>query len=406
MGNVPKIRFKGYTDEWGEYRLGDIAASFEYGLNVAAKEYDGTNKYLRITDINDSSRLFESSGVTSPDTDIAKAENYRLQKGDILFARTGASVGKTYIYKESDGKVYYAGFLIRVKICPEYSPNFVFQNTLTPRYKKYIQITSQRSGQPGVNAQEYANFTINIPEFAEQEKVAFLLTRLDSLIILYQRKCDTLEKAKRYFLQNLFPRKGERVPRIRFNGFSGEWELGKLSDLTFHYTKKNRRNLALRPYAITSESGFIPQEEAHEEFGYMKDTDQSAYNIVEPYSFGYNPARINIGSIGYYDGKEDIIVSSLYEIFKTTDDIDNTFLQYWFKTDEFQNDIRRLQEGSVRLYFYYDKLCECEMLVPSIREQSQIGHFLQMFDALLSLYQEKCTFLSELKKYLLRNMFV
>lgn len=116
--------------------MGELSSSFEYGLNVVAKEYDGENKYIRITDIDDDSREFKQEDITSPDIDLSSAENYRLSEGDILFARTGASVGKSYIYKASDGLVYYAGFLIRARIKPEYNSGFVFQNTLTGDYEK------------------------------------------------------------------------------------------------------------------------------------------------------------------------------------------------------------------------------------------------------------------------------
>ena len=166
----------------------DVASSFEYGLNAAAKEFDGTNKYLRITDIDDASRAFRNDDLTSPDTDLATADNYRLQKGDVLFARTGASVGKSYIYRESDGLVYFAGFLIRARIKPEYSAEFVFQNTLTSQYEKYILITSQRSGQPGVNAQEYGEYLILMPDYSEQEMIGDFLSQIDNLITLHQRE--------------------------------------------------------------------------------------------------------------------------------------------------------------------------------------------------------------------------
>ena len=103
------------ANDWEQRKLGEVAQSFEYGLNVAAKEYDGINKYLRITDIDDVSRKFDTDNLTSPDTELAAVENYRLVDGDILFARTGASVGKSYIYRVSDGLVYFAGFLLEQK---------------------------------------------------------------------------------------------------------------------------------------------------------------------------------------------------------------------------------------------------------------------------------------------------
>ena len=202
--SVPEIRFAGFTDAWEQRKLGEISESFEYGLNAAATEYDGKHKYIRITDIDDSTHLFIQDNLTSPDIDFSTADDYLLQAGDVLFARTGASVGKTYIYRSSDGDLYFAGFLIRAKIKRDYDADFVFQNTLTDNYDSYIRITSQRSGQPGVNAQEYANFALSVPCLAEQKKIGAYFTNLDNLITLHQRKLETLQKMKKSLLQKMF----------------------------------------------------------------------------------------------------------------------------------------------------------------------------------------------------------
>jgi hypothetical protein len=202
--NVPEIRFKGFTDAWEQRKLGELSSSFEYGLNAAAKEYDGENKYIRITDIDDDSREFKQEDITSPDTDLSSAENYRLSEGDILFARTGASVGKSYIYKVSDGLVYYAGFLIRARIMSEYNAEFVFQNTLTYEYEKFIKVTSMRSGQPGVNAQEYSKYQIMVPSKPEQDKISDCFRSLDNLITLHQRKLEKLKILKKACLEKMF----------------------------------------------------------------------------------------------------------------------------------------------------------------------------------------------------------
>ena len=180
--------------------MGEVCDSFEYGLNAAAKEFDGINKYIRITDIDDDSRVFLDSDLTSPDCDLCSAEKYKLQEGDIVFARTGASVGKTFIYKASDGLVYYAGFLIRAKINDNTYPDFVFYNTLTKEYERFIRITSQRSGQPGVNAQEYSSFEFSLPSYEEQKKIGEYFRNLDHLITLHQRKYDKLTN-QAFYLQ-------------------------------------------------------------------------------------------------------------------------------------------------------------------------------------------------------------
>ena len=201
---VPELRFAGFADDWEERKLGDLATSFEYGLNASAKSFDGTHKYIRITDIDDSSRKFNSQSLTSPDIDLSSADNYKLKNGDILFARTGASVGKSYIYADSDGLVYYAGFLIRARIKSGVDSNFVFQHTLTSSYKNFIRVTSQRSGQPGVNAKEYSTFEISVPSYEEQRKIGSFFKQLDDTITLHQRKLDLLKEQKKGFLQKMF----------------------------------------------------------------------------------------------------------------------------------------------------------------------------------------------------------
>lgn len=193
----PVIRFPEFSDAWEQRKLGELASSFEYGLNAAAKEYDGENKYIRITDIDDNTHEFLTDNLTSPDIELTGADNYKLTEGDILFARTGASVGKSYIYKNSDGLIYYAGFLIRARIKEGYDAEFVFQNTLTDRYNKYIAVTSQRSGQPGVNAQEYAEFEIKVPKKEEQTKIGTYFRNIDHLITLHQRELEETKKKKK-----------------------------------------------------------------------------------------------------------------------------------------------------------------------------------------------------------------
>lgn len=202
--NIPLLRFADFSDPWEQRKFEDLAESFNYGLNASAMEFDGENKYIRITDIDEYSHRFIQSGLTSPNTDLSNADDYLLKEGDILFARTGASVGKSYQYEPLDGKVYYAGFLIRARIKPEFNSSFIFQNTLTEKYNNFIKITSQRSGQPGVNAQEYANLSIMVPSRGEQVKLGNFFKQLDNAITLHQCKIEKLTEAKKVLLATMF----------------------------------------------------------------------------------------------------------------------------------------------------------------------------------------------------------
>lgn len=196
-----------------------------------------------------------------------------------------------------------------------------------------------------------------------------------------------------------------KKPELRFKGFSDDWEQRKFSDITFPAGEKNRDNLPYESYSITNEDGFVPQDEKFENGGTMRDADKRMYIIVSPHSFAYNPARINVGSIGYQNTSKSVIVSSLYEVFKTTNDVNDRFLWHWFKSSDFQKMILRLQEGGVRLYFYYDKLCMGSIAMPSLHEQSLIGQYFDNLDCLITLHQSKCDKLKIIKKLMLNNLF-
>ena len=140
---------------------------------------------------------------------------------------------------------------------------------------------------------------------------------------------------------------------------------------------------------MSNENGFVPQDEQFENGGTMSAADKSMYWIVEPGSFAYNPARINVGSIGYQSTSENVIVSSLYEVFKTDDSCDDRFLWHWFKSPLFSRQIEMYQEGGVRLYYFFDKLQKSEIWMPSVHEQRRIGAAFDRLDSLITLHQRK-----------------
>ena len=199
--------------------------------------------------------------------------------------------------------------------------------------------------------------------------------------------------------------KEKGIPQIRFSGFTDTWEQREFKNITFTSGIKNKENLPYESYSVTNESGFIPQNEQFENGGTMATADKTMYYIVTPSSFAYNPARINVGSIGYYNGSENVIVSSLYEVFQTTDEINDRFLWHWFKSEKFQKLIEQYQEGGVRLYFYYDKLCMGSISTPKVEEQRRIGAYFDDLDRLITLHQRKYDKLTKVKKAMLEKMF-
>ena len=196
------------------------------------------------------------------------------------------------------------------------------------------------------------------------------------------------------------------IPQLRFPGFEGDWEKKKFKDITFPAGKKNSQNLPYERYSISNEVGFYPQSDQFEDGGgYLKDIDCRQYIVVPPKSFAYNPARINVGSIGYQDLGKEVIVSSLYEVFQTKTDCDDSFLWQWFHTDIFHKMVVNVQEGGVRQYFYYEKLKDCVILLPSIAEQRRIAECLDTVDQMIIAQEQKVEALTEKKKGLMQELF-
>lgn len=219
--------------EWEVMRLEDLCHNEgDYGINAPATDFlDKLPTYLRITDIDDDGKFIiaNKASVNNPNSG-----SYHLKDGDIVFARTGATVGKTYLYNREDGDLVFAGFLIRFspnaqKIVPYYLKAY----TNTSTYWKWVKITSQRSGQPGINATEYCSLQIPVPPLAEQQKIAEVLGVWDEAIEKQARLIEKLALRKRALMQRLLSAK------LRLPGFSEPWKKVNYSDIL----KEVRRTL-------------------------------------------------------------------------------------------------------------------------------------------------------------------
>lgn len=226
---VPALRFPDFqdTEGWKEYILGDfLLEQPRYGINSPAVPFqEELSTYIRITDISENGCFLPNPKVS---VDHGAISDFYLKIGDLVFARTGASVGKCYKYKEKDGKLVFAGFLI--KVSPDQtrlSSDFLFQFTFTQQYWKWIDLTSTRSGQPGVNSKELASMELYLPVKDEQQKIANCLSSLDELIEATAQKVEALKEHKKGLMQRLFPAEGKGVPDLRLPEFQGqatEWQ--------------------------------------------------------------------------------------------------------------------------------------------------------------------------------------
>lgn len=409
---APCLRFKDTNGKdypaWEQRKLGELAATFGYGLNAAAKSFDGRHKYIRITDIDESTRRFLCSSLTSPDIDFEEAAPYRLAEGDVLFARTGASVGKSYRYVRTDGEVYFAGFLIRFRFKDKEAAEFVFQNSLTAKFQNFIKTSSQRSGQPGINAQQFSGYQIAVPNSEERERIGSFFSRLDTAITLHQRKLETLKKLKRTLLQKMFPKKGQLKPELRFPGFTNDWEQRKLEELASKFTGGGTPNTS-NPNYWNGEIPWIQSSDLKEDdvlsLTVKKHISQeglknSATKIVPKNSLVI-VTRVGVGKL----------VVNTQEIATSQDFLslsgikgDSRFLAYSLYS-LLKKITRRVQGTSIKGITKTDFLKET-ILVPALEEQEKISSCMVEVDKLITLHQRKLETYKKLKKSLFQKMFI
>ena len=408
---VPKLRFPGFTGDWEQRKLGECMDSFEYGLNAAAKEYDGMHKYIRITDIDDETHNFIQSNLTSPDIDFnSDVSDYKLNINDIVFARTGASVGKTYLYNPNDGDLYYAGFLIRGKVNEACDAGFIYQNTLTKDYDSFIRITSQRSGQLGVNSKEYATFRLNIPCKDEQEKISNFLNSLDKLFTLHQRKLDNLKLRKKALLQKLFPKNGERYPELRFPGFTDAWEQRKLGDIA----TLSKGNGYSKSDLVPSGSPIILYGRLYTNYEttiknidtFVELKDKSVISqggeVIVPAS-GETAEDISRASVVENQG---IVIGGDLNVIKVKELLNPTFLALTISNGEQQKELSKRAQGKSVVHLHNSDLQEVNLIFPLLNEQKEISILFEKLDNIITLHQRKLDHLQLQKKALLQQMFV
>lgn len=213
-------------EDWEVKKLGECSSiSGDYGINAPAVKFsEDLPTYLRITDIDDDGNYSKVNKVSVKDDN---SENFILENQDIVFARTGATVGKTYLHdKKENGDLVFAGFLIRFRTNRDVLlPYYLKLYSTTDKYWNWVSVFSMRSGQPGINSTEYSNLKIPLPPLPEQKKIADCLSTWDVALEKQNALINALTDRKKALMQQLLTGK-KRLP-----GFSEEWKEVKLGEI-------------------------------------------------------------------------------------------------------------------------------------------------------------------------------
>ena len=281
-----------------------------------------------------------------------------------------------------------------------------FDSSYWHKFMKLNGDTGARSDRFAIKDSVFKEMPIPFPNIPEQSAIGSLFRTLDDLFASYKDNLANYQSLKTTMLSKMFPKAGQTVPEIRLDGFEGEWEIKKFKSISTKRGKSNSKGYDYPAYSVSNQSGLIPQSEQFEG-SRLENLEKTSYKIVEPNEFAYNPARINVGSIAFNDLDETVIVSSLYVIFSLDKSINNNYALLFIKSPEFNKEVRRNTEGSVREYLFYENFANIRIPTPpSLEEQQAIGSYFSNLDNLINSYQEKISQLETLKKKLLQDMFI
>ena len=397
-GNVPNLRFKEFQGEWEKTKFGDIATGFDYGMNAAAKNYDGVNKYIRITDIDEASSTYTDKDIVSPDGVLT--DNYLVNNRDILLARTGASTGKSYLYKKSDGKLYYAGFLIRANVTT-HDPYFVFSQLHTHRYCRWVSIMSARSGQPGINSQEYSSFPIYTTSIEEESKIAKLLSLLDERIATQNKIIDKLQSLIKGLNDFLYTQYGGEV-------------LTSFAELGTSYSGlsgKSAQDFGSGKPFITYLNVYSNNVIKENDFQYVAIKDDEKQNVVKYGDVLFTlssetPEEVGVGSV--YLGKEKVYLNSFcFGIHITNTEVAfSPYLSYYVSLTAFRKFIYPYAQGSTRFNLCKADFEKASIKLPTLADQKRIYSVLGHIDCKIETERQMLNLYNSQKQYLLRQMFI
>ena len=398
----PKIRFKGFTKDWEQRKLGEIATeTYGGGTPKTSNEefWKGDIPWIQSSDLIDEC-LFDVRPRKCISQEAVSKSATKLVPQNSIAIVTRVGVGKLafmpFSYATSQDFLSLSG----LKIDPEF--------TVYALYKMMQSVSNEVQGTSikGVTKDELLAKKIIFPSCNEQKKIGAYLHNLDHLITLHQRKCEQTKKLKKYMLQKMFPQNGAKVPEIRFDGFTYDWEQRKLSELLEKYEDPvetphdGYERVGIRSHAKGTFHSFVePGKELDTAKMYRVAADKFILNIT--FAWEHAVAITDNNDAGK-------LVSHRFPQFSFNPKLKPHFFKYLMLDKKFREHLELSSPGGAgrnRVLKISDML-KYEIKLPSIEEQIKIGEYFSTLDNLITLHQRKCDELKKMKKYMLQNMFI
>ncbi|WP_226908201.1 restriction endonuclease subunit S [Levilactobacillus brevis] len=394
---VPELRFKGFTDEWEERKLKDIAQFNP--KTVLPDEFE----YVDLESVVGTEMI--SHRTESKDQAPSRAQRL-AQKGDVFYQTVRPYQMNNYLYDlPYDNYVFSTGY---AQMRPNIDSYFLLNSVQNKQFVQHVLDRSTGTSYPAINSSDLSNIEIHVPsKLSEQQKIGAFFQSIDDTIALHQRKLDLLKEQKKGYLQKMFPKNGAKVPELRFAGFADDWEERKLTDVTSSYS-----GLTYSPTDVQDKGTFV-----------LRSSNVKNDQLVDADNVYVNPDIVNSNNVKVGDvivvvrnGSRSLIGKHAIVIKEMPNTVIGAFMSAFrgqngdyinalLSTNNFQKEVHKSLGATINQITGKD-FSMMNFLTPKLEEQSKIGSFFKQLDETIALHQRKLDLLKEQKKGFLQKMFV
>lgn len=401
----PCLRFKGFMETWECRKLGDVVEIVGGYAFKSAEFGSGNMAIIRISNILPNGSIGGDFVYFGEDENL---EKFKANKNDYLIAMSGATTGKI-------GQVRHEAYINqRVGLFRQNensNNNFIGSLLQKEEFLTYLMENWGAGAQPNISIKQMENYNTYFPNLKEQTAIGNFFRRLDSQIAESRAVLEKSRQLKKAMLAKMFPANGEKIPKIRFKGFEGEWEEKKLGDVVQRITRKNTNLDSLLPLTISAQNGLIAQTEFFD--NQVAGKNLTGYYLIENGEFAYNKSYSNgypWGAIKRLDRYKNGVLSTLYILFKPTF-ASSQYLVSYFDGTNWHGEVASIAGEGARnhglLNIPVHDFFEIKILLPcSLQEQTAIGNFFRQLDEIIALQSAEVEKLNQLKKGLLAAMLV
>ena len=396
---APQIRFKGYTNAWGLCRLGEVSTYSNGGSYENDVKEFGHYELITLKSVDMNGNLVSSNKFIDIDAPTLKQGTLVM----ILSEQSPGLLGMTAIIPKSNKFVLNQRV---AEIAPSQDMNNYYLSMQINKNQVYFSKIGAGTKVQNISKPNVENFAFYCPNLPEQTAIGNFFRTLDTSIDIQKRKCESLRKLKAAYLQQMFPQNGESVPRVRFSGFSDNWNEKKLSEVLLERNIQQLPSETIPLVSFTVESGVTPKSNRYNREFLVKE-EQKKYKYTKTDDIVYNPANLKFGAIAR-NKYGDAVFSPIYVTFEVNDIALPSFIEMVVTDQDFIKRSLVFQEGTVyeRMAVKPEDFLSLSICLPSLEEQAIIGKFFNNLDVQIIAMQTKLDKLKQLKQAYLQKMFV